>query len=186
MKKKNGFTVIEILVSATIFSIIALGIGSTFLTGMKIWNRLQKDNFLEQQIPLTLEIIAKNLRQSILSSHIKFSGTEQKISFPCLIGKSIIELTYKFNPQENSIWQIQADLKDILAKKQTVKEKKILSSLKDLKISYLDFADKKQKEYKWKKTWEKTESMPIAVKFEINTENHIYAKTVFIPLSKSW
>lgn len=91
----KGFTFIELIIALTIFSVIALGIYSTFSTGLITWRRGESSGRLEQQARFILDKMAKELRNALIYNYGPdypqaklFSGEKNKISFLSLIYNS--------------------------------------------------------------------------------------------------
>jgi len=177
----KGVTLVEILIVATIFSIVGVSIASSFFCGMKLWKRAQYTDFMHTDTLLTLEIIARELQQSVNISSIEFEGDSQKVSFPMLVGNSIVRITYEFNASSNVLVRRQVSLDDIIAKKEDVSytEKEILTA-ENIYLEYLYF-DSEKEEFVWKDVWQKDMGKIVAIKLEIKVKENEYTKTVFTP-----
>ncbi len=97
-KGRAGFTFIELIIALTIFSIIALGIYSTFSTGLIAARRGEGVGRLEQEARFSLDKMAKELRNAVTYNYGPdypqaklFSGEKNKISFLSLIYNSSIQ-----------------------------------------------------------------------------------------------
>jgi len=183
LKPEKGFSLIEIIVVVTIFSIIALAVGSSFISGMKLWNRAKDADFPKYELFLSLESIARDFRQSVSVTGVLFEGTSEEVSFPTLVGDSIVKVTYKFDPQEKTLLRREVGLKDVLSEtaKENAKERQILS-LEELTFSYL-CKDMEKNTYIWIDTWEKGKGIFIAIKLKGRLKDNEFTKTVFIPIS---
>ena len=85
----TGFTFIEVLLAMTLFSVVAVTMYSLLGAGTKIWKRGQSDGGLYQQARVTLNMLARELKNAP-SVHYKkldlfFEGESSRISFPSLI-----------------------------------------------------------------------------------------------------
>ena len=94
---KKGFTLVETIVTATIFAILAAGVSVSFLSGVKLWQRAKDIDFSKYDAILTFEKITRELRQSSDISSIGFEGDANQVSFPTLIGDTIFKVTYRFD-----------------------------------------------------------------------------------------
>ncbi len=182
----KAFTLIETVMVATIFSIIAMGLGSCFLAGMKIWQRVKNINLAQYDTVLSLEKISRELRQSQDLTTIGFTGKANEVIFPILTGNSILKVTYRFNPEEKSLIRGQVDLKYILEGKEEEKySEKKFASLDEFSLSYLKF-DSEKEEYVWVQDWAKELGIFAAIKLQGKLKGEEYNKTIFIPIfSKS-
>jgi len=193
MKKHKGFTLVEIMVVATIFSFVALGIATSFISGMKLWGRARNTDFIQYYNLLSLEKVARELRQSINYPLIGFEVKVDEVSFPCLIDNSVVKVIYKFDETRKILLRNQVALKDILEDNEPEEEEKIvLSSLDDLSFSYLakQYSDEQKKDiYTWKEAenkddeWLKEEGIFPALKVRVKIKDGEFQKTVFIPIS---
>ena len=184
--KKRGFTLIEILVVACIFSIIATAIGISFTSGMRLWGHVNSTG-QNTDVLITLEMMAKDLRRSVDMPIIGFQGSSSEVSFPTLDGNSIIKVTYKFDSKKNMLLKRYAHLKDIVLNPEPDKEKeytveKRILSLEELSLSYL-YYDPENKNYSWKDTWTKDKGIFPAVRIQTKFKNEEFTKVVFIPVS---
>ena len=102
-RSKSGFTLVETLVVVTIFGIIAVGIASTFASGVKLWNRAKNINFSRAELLLNMEKISRELRQSIYVEKIGFEGTAEEVSFPAVINNATVKVIYKFKADEKTL-----------------------------------------------------------------------------------
>lgn len=177
----TGFTMIETMVVATIFSIIALGIGTSFLSGMKLWSRIKNTDFVKYYAFVSLEAVSQELRQSVNVPLIGFEGKSQEFSFPSLIGDSVYKISYRYEPERNKLIRRQAALKDIMLDKEenNFTEKDFLS-VDMLTVSY--FSLEKQV-YVWKDSWVKDNGMFSAIKLEVKIKDEEFTKIIFIPTS---
>lgn len=189
LKRKNkGFTFVEVLVTVAIFSLVAVCIYATAASGIKVWQRAKDIDLWQRKALLNLEKISQELRCCLDFSNLNFpdieigfSGKEDQLSFPILVGDDIAEITYVFKPQDGSISREQSLFKDILDEKGGVSSKKrFLSSVKGLKFSYC-FFDVEEEQYKWKDAWSNEEGIPLSIKIELELRDEVFTKTIAIP-----
>ena len=187
-KSKKGFTLIETLVVATIFSFIGLAIATSFLSGIKLWDRARNTDFIKYNNLLTLETIAKELRQRLDYPLIGFEVKAGEFSFLTLINNSIVKVTYVFDPEKHVLLRRQVNLKDIIAnqEQENTKERIVLTSLEELSInyfcSYFD-TDLNHEAYGWREVKEGITILPLAIKLLGKVKNESFSKTFFIPTS---
>lgn len=79
---KNGFTLIEVLVSASILGVIGLTILTTFGSGFHVYQRVQTYGGVQANVLLALEEIEQNLHNAIVLSTLKVEGDAKAIAIP--------------------------------------------------------------------------------------------------------
>lgn len=177
-----GFTLIEIIIVMTLSSIVGLGIISSFVSGMKMWDRARKVSLTDGGVWLTMERIAKELRQSVDIPLVNFEGEKDSLSFPLYTGNTVSKIVYLFDDHNKSILRRQTELKDITAEggEQNYVERRTLAA-DGLSLKYLYF-DPEKEAYSWVETWEKDAGIFHAVKLTIKAAGEEFTKTVFIPI----
>lgn len=191
---KKGFTLVETLVVATIFSFVGLAIATSFISGIKIWDRARNTDFLKYNNLLALEMITKELRQAMDYPLIGFEVKAEEFSFPTLINDSVVKVTYAFNSGKKALLRKQAEIKDIISNKEQedTKEKIAFNSLEEFSLSYFYHyfdLDLNREVYAWKEVkteldaWIKGKGVPLAIKLQGKVKNELFSKTIFIPVS---
>ena len=179
---KRGFTLVEVIVSATIFCLVCVGVGSVFFAGMKIWNRAQQGTIYQEDAVIDLEIIAKELRQAIKIKQAGFSGSENSFSFVSLEAGKIEKYIYSFDEMRKSLLQKKQSYRDILEEKEAQGEREFMKGLDNFRIKYLSFNEKDSKT-EWSNIWDEKKGYPLAVSFEGQKKKFKFHKTVFIPIT---
>jgi len=180
ISKDESFTLVEVLITATIFSIVALGLATSFFSGVKLWGRAQARGFYYNNVILNMEIISRELRQSFYLPQLGYNGKPQELSFPVVKDNIIFRVTYKFDPEQKIFLRGQVALKDILSnkEKESYAEEKIMS-LDDFSLSYFY---PENTHYVWKNEW-KNPGVFIAVRLKARVKDEEFDKTIFIPAS---
>ncbi len=115
--ERAGFTLIEILFVMAILSIVSLAVYSSFDSGIKIWQRLNKDAPAED-LNIFLEKISDDLRNSFKFTGIEFVGRDKSISFATLVltelgqrdrGLIVGEVGYGFDEERETLNRWYAD-----------------------------------------------------------------------------
>jgi len=176
--KKNGFTLVEVVITAVIFSIISVGLAGSFFSGMKLWGRAESASSFYNNIIINTEKISRELRQAQYIMQIGFKGGLQQLAFLTLKENIIYKVTYRFDPEQKALLVSYISLKDILAGKEKDKVTEVkFMGLDDFSIEFLTSQDNK---YIWKDKWEMPALCPaVKMKFKLNDEE--LTRTVFIP-----
>jgi len=178
---KSGFTLVEMAIVAILFAIIGVGLVGTLSAGLKIWSRAKDAGTLAPQEAFTLELIARDLRQSVYVPQVGFTGEGKQLSFLAFSRDSVFKVTYKFDDMQNVLLRRQEGLKTAIDEDlqgEYTEEK--FADLDDAQFRYLYF-DKDKKDYAWKDTWAKKGGLPPAVKIKVKLGNEECEKIVFIP-----
>ncbi len=84
MFKKYGFTLIEMLIVASLFSLISIAIYSSIVSGINVWSRI-RTKVMEEDIALFFDKISFDINNTYFYSKIKPEGSRNRISFPCRV-----------------------------------------------------------------------------------------------------
>lgn len=182
--KNSGFTLIETMVVATIFSFVAAAIAMSFISGIKLWNRARNSDFAKYQFLLDLENVSKELRQAINEPAIKFEGTVGEVAFPLLARGKVAKVVYKFEPSAKTLIRKEMDMEDVLEKKEEGgwTEKRLLG-WEDFSLSYFNGKAAEAPGYEWIDEWEKDKGIFTAIKIKAKFNNEEFTKVVFISAS---
>lgn len=107
-----GFTLIEMMIVITIISILAVSIGTSFVSGMKIWNRAKNVDFVQGQAMLSMEIITRDMRQIVEVEDVPMEGSLREFTFTCLENAIPVQIIYYFKSGE--IMRKRSSLEGIL------------------------------------------------------------------------
>ena len=186
--KRIGFTLIELIISITIFTIVIVTVYSVFYMGVKTWHRGQEKSSL-QKVRLTFLKIEKELNDTFFFSDRPFKGTSTEMEFPLSISipdedrEVICIITYSVVEDEHSglselIRKEKLYIKD--TEKGEEKSKKLLSSKRSIKFEYAQESSDSSQNFEWQESWEE-DKLPSAVRISLETKdrNDIYNKVVF-------
>ena len=95
----NGFTLVELLIAASLAAILGLAVVSTFATGFKAYNQLKNADLAQADILLSFQKMENDLKNTFHFSGIDFTGDKTRISFAGFIrgGSGIGRITYYFD-----------------------------------------------------------------------------------------
>ena len=196
---KKGFTLVELIVSITIFALAGVAVYTVLANGITAWRRGNNDKIHLRKIRLLTESMAKDLRNTFKISGIPFEGSEDSISFPVLIlaepdsslddneiHRQVGKVVYFYD--KKAMKKSEKSFSKAYGQEVKVGEGKILfEHIDKLEFSYC-YLDNATGNYKWKDDWKKEEqdSIPIAVKVGMIFEKEIgledFERTIFIPI----
>ena len=193
MKTKGlrGFTLLELLIAVTIFSIVAVAIYSSFNVGIRAWRKAENSYKVRQEARHALNTIGRELRSAINSTAMSFEGSSNYVSF-CRTMKisnpqggyseGIFKITYTFEAEDKAVYYILQTYGES-AKGETGTKSLLASGVLDFKLQYayldLDMVV-------WKDEWKEL-NIPLGVKVSLSypsqSEGQVveYSETFFIP-----
>ena len=190
---KQGFTLLELLITTSLIALMGLAIYSTFARGVMVWDRGSKTNIVEREVRFTLRSLAKELRSSFKFSGIEFKGTKNEISFPTYVNTAGIaqapkwevgRVSYFFDSKKNTFSRWQKSYIDLFQPEKPEAEK-VIPQIKDLGIKYYYFSAK-DKMYIWKDSWDDKENFPLGVKMTLTIgsgeDEKEFIKTVYLEI----
>lgn len=188
-KNKNGFTLIELLIVTALLAVISLSIYATFNSGIKIWQRVNKQ-LPEEDLDIFFEKFALDLRNSFKFNGLNFLGEEKRLEFATLVNnprinkKTVGKAIYLYDSESKIIKRSLLDFSQIYNGKEGTTQE-LLKNVESLKFRYYLY-DKEKKEYLWQDEWLK-EDLPLAVRIELDvvdgSQINKFIKTVSIPVS---
>ncbi|MFH1199366.1 MAG: type II secretion system protein [Candidatus Omnitrophota bacterium] len=183
-KFNSGFTLIELMVVASILVILTIAVSSAFLAGLNVYNRARSFAAGQADILLAFEKMERNFKNSVSIFGKKYVFEGKKLSFPIITrevdtkGKENIvlsEVVYYFDYQQ----------KAILEQYQNSLEARKLASAEDLAFSYCSFNPVNRK-CVWGSFPGDGLTLPRGVKIKIifkdNTGIGVLERTVFMPV----
>ena len=174
----------EVILAITIFSFIAVGISTSFFSGIKLWGRAISTDSWRNDILLGFESVSAALRQSVSIPAIGYSGDAKSVSFPAVSGNNVVEASYSFDAQKKALIRRETKLKDILEKNiDGHSDGRSVLSLDEFSVRYL-YRDPLKNISEWRAEWKKADGIFAAVRFTSKTHNEEFNKTVFIPIAQ--
>lgn len=189
---QRGFTLVEILIVSTIVSILAAGLGSSFVSGMRLWGRASQQDLVRFNAWLTLDTIARELRQTVKAPFAPITGDARELSFPSVVNGRIVKVTYLYEGYEKRITRKEVGFQDLVEEtlEAATKERVVFSPALDLAIEYATFdptqldADGHPKGYEWISEWEDDEgAIPVAIRITMKVRNATLIKIILLPIA---
>lgn len=146
---KSGFTFIEVLLVASLFSLIGVALYSTFSSALKIWDRSQRV-VMEEDVTLFFDRIGEDLRNTFYHSRIHFLGKETRMSFATTVSTvadphssrreeelidQIGRVEYYFDLTDKGLYRRQANYAQAL-REQYQEPRLMVAGIRDLKFRY--------------------------------------------------
>lgn len=191
---KRAFTLIELVITVTIFTIIIVTVCSSFYMGVKAWRRGEAGGSLTK-IRTGFLKMEKELKGSFYFSNTPFSGTGEEMSFPLSLPEGdsvkIHVVTYSINKDEGTgqkqlvrkekVFNAQPEPGEVA---EDEKSRILLSSADDIRFEYAYAAGDISKGVEWQGEWdaEKQRKIPSVIKIcmDADSKGTKYNKVIFI------
>jgi hypothetical protein len=186
----SGFTLVEIIISSSIFFIVVLAVHSIFTSGLSIWKKGSEVKFFERSIAPGLEKFSRDLRHTFKFSNtqfdgIRFTGTKETAIFAGLIEDDNIGRISYFVNEEGAFCRKQETFSETFETGEEAEYKRLIPDVTDLNFSYCYTDDAGY--FKWKNDWadDNSDDIPLAVRIELTVakrQEEKFEKTIFMPL----
>jgi len=171
------------IVATTIFSLIAVAIGASIVSGIRIWDNVKNVNFARAIFFLDMDRIAEELYRSLDIPVIGFEGKDLELSFPVMSGDSLAKAAYVFDREKNILVRRETSFKELISdKKEKAYTEKEIMALDSCEFAYYEF-NKEKNAGEWIAEWPKKKGIFNAVKITGKFKDEEFTKTVFIPIS---
>ena len=187
MRARSGFTLVEMLVALTLFSILSLSVYSVFRSGLNVWRAGSQWSEENQTARTFFRMLSKELENSAeYSPDWPFEGTEYQVAFMTLQdvfgpqGRSRRELThvsYAFDPRKKILIRRAAGKNEGFDLRKT-REIITTAGLDAVDFSYAVKPFFEGEPTRWKKEWQEQKNIPRGVKIRFGS----LRTAVFIPL----
>lgn len=182
--KNEAFTLIDILVALTIFAIIAGGIATVIISGIKIWDRARTTDFSTAVTTLALETVAGELRQGSIMPGIPESvweGTKEEFYLTVIKRDSLLNVGYVYDPAGKVLIRRERALKEAISNKESPYTEKEVMAADEMSFAYFE---KGKESSAWLDSWPKEKNSSfcgVRIKWKIKDEE--FTKTIFMPAS---
>jgi len=186
---RRAFTLIELLIVTAILAVISLAIYAMVNNGLKIWQKVNNQRIIEEDIDIFFEKFAHDLRNCAEFSSVKFIGTPERLEFativnsPALHRNTIGQIRYVYDKETQQLERIQRDYSQIYSEEKGVSQP-LLGNLKSCKFFYY-IQNENSKERLWVQE-SPVDKIPLAVRIELQltngTELSEFTRTVSIPV----
>lgn len=195
MRKKAGFTLVELLVVVSLVSLTGMALYAMFASGIGMMRRVSHSEASED-VSIFLEKFDREISSQALFHGLAFSGGETALSFPSRMDldgrdpmdRGIGRISYFFDESHRAFARRQENLSQV-HQKQEVKVSAALGDVRRLKFQYFVFI-KDKRTYEWVDAWNALEHeglIPSAVKLEFeysgSGERHVFERTFAIPIA---
>lgn len=191
IRKERALTLIELVITASIFVAIMAAVYSAFHTGMFGYRHIEETIDAYQAARQALERINLDLRNSFAYSaqDTRFAGNKNTLSFLTIVdtfSKAKIMQDYAFvsyRLEGNKLMRLCRRSQEALNDKSGIGPQEMAVDAKDIIFSY-GYKETDGREIKWKNSWDDREVLPLAVKVKLTLGNKTkqeFERTIFYP-----
>jgi prepilin-type N-terminal cleavage/methylation domain-containing protein len=208
IKTRRGFTLIEILIASSIFSLVILGLYSAFQTGIFAYNRIDSAFNIYQTARILFNRMESDLKNSFIYSEddSKFQGTGSGLEFFSAVDSftestSVVAICrIKYYLEADSLKRSCQQGLDALQDGADIEGEELSADVKEVSLQYAYSKGIKDKPFEWQDSWpqenvpESKKTLPLAVKIKLSlierdrhkkeTQVVEFTKIVLLPLSK--
>ena len=178
--KSRGFTLIELLIVVSIMVIIVGVIGACLSGGIRVWDSARVFDDLESEAFIAMDIMEKDIRNSLSVYSIGFEGKQSSVRFPAYItsdkGRSIGSVTYEYDKSKHFLVRTEQ-----LEKHDDLVVEMMLDNVNALEFRYYQMSDSV-----WQNMGETVTNFPdkVDVKlFLVNGEREVFIeRKILLPL----
>ncbi len=189
VRENQGFTLIELVVSLTIFSVISLSVYSSFAAGIKVWRRSQEFSSVYQTARVVLDSMAMELTNTVKLAGSEFQGGARTVSFISVPrdnkgrelsrDSQVAKVTFEVrrDPQGNgyALFRRQA-----LSLERRGDAQLMVGSLDSVDFEYT-YQNNVGGLQPWMRTWRRENEIPLGVKITLKLGGTAFTKMVLIP-----
>ena len=200
LKKRWGFTLIEILIALTLFSLILVMVFSTLHSSNKSWQASDKQSELNDERRLVFNFIRKQLSETIplilvdgKKNNVIFKGEPEEVYFVSRLpshrgggGLHLLSLTVSEQEDDSSLileyQPITANMELYEdSPEANIKTVSLVNNINSIEYAY--FGKKKDdKESSWHDEWQDEERLPKILRMQISSNNEAFWPELFITI----
>jgi prepilin-type N-terminal cleavage/methylation domain-containing protein len=198
MRRKAGFTLVELLVVVSLMALIGMSLYAMFGSAMDMMRRVSHSEIAED-VDIFLERFDREISSQVTFKGISFSGKETLLNFPSRIesdqraplNKGIGRVSYFFDESRRTFARRQENLSQIHKPEEEIETTAALEGVSALKFQYFIY-HKAEKTFEWVPEWDSLENggeIPSAVKVAFSCvqgeEPYVFERTVAIPIAEN-
>lgn len=185
MKKKNGFTFVEMLVVLAIVSVLFTVLYGAFQTGLMAYTKTEQKLSDSREGDVFIMQIQQELRNAVpyyqRNTKIYFSGTDKSISFPTFLqhyskaGREDDFFMVSYEVKGRTLVRKEKKMKSSFKDKKTDSDEVVFKKLKTCKFEYM-FVNKNH-EILWENEWKNEPYMGLPRGVRLTLAGDVFGKT---------
>lgn len=193
--KRRALTLVELLVSLTIFMLVASSVYYTLMSGIRLWTRINETIAENHSLRTFFNIISRDLKCAVPYPDMECMWSSGEMAFMAIIpvrdGSSardeLARIAYRFDEAKGGIMRSCATFREGFDEN-NARENIVCANLDEAVFEYpfKDMADKG--EYVWKEGWESDDNeVPRGVRIRVAPsykKKQFFEKYVFMKMGK--
>jgi len=178
----KGFSLVELLLVASLSAMIFFALFSSYSGGIRIWRAINSmDSAADRRFIVSTEKMRNELSEYIRDfKEINFEGDAERLAFPCLLDLEIVTIIYEYDKGQRALMKKVSKLSTSLKEKMK-KNATELFDVDDFRFSYLVY-DLKNKTNSWVASFTEDDGQfPLAIRFQGTRAEKSINEYVFIP-----
>jgi prepilin-type N-terminal cleavage/methylation domain-containing protein len=187
-KNRRGFSLIELLLAASLVPVVSLVIFSNIASGMRLWQAVNR-SIAEEDLCILREKIASDFSKAFKFSSIPFVGEASLVSFassieaPAALGgeRGIGQVTFSYDDSKKVLIKQESHWSELYSETPP-KGRVLFSGIKSFHAEYFYFDDNNS-DYVWDAGWDSSRKfLPIAVRFVMEREGALAPDIFTFPI----
>lgn len=173
--RREGFTLLELIIAITILSLITMIIGSAFRLGIQAWGKGEHETGETQRLRVLSSLLSQQLKSSYpyempveddIENAVMFKGEKDSIMFVTTVTDSSYGgfkwVRYEF--KDGTLLYKEGLLPDKKIKDKIKEDAEIIdSNIEEFQLSY-----RQSNDGEWKESWDLGNGIPAAVKVKVS------------------
>jgi prepilin-type N-terminal cleavage/methylation domain-containing protein len=167
---RRGFTLLELLVAVALTAVMITVVAGAFAAGLRVWQRASQMDGPYQDAVLALELIQKDVRNTVPFRLVPFRGGASLIEMPALVAVPLPggaqeqpgSIRYEFSAATRRLERITRTFSIPDGEKES--REVILDKVEQVRFAYADRGPDGKAALSWSDTWSPGTNSPAAVK----------------------
>jgi general secretion pathway protein J len=177
---EGGFTLVEALVATALLALVLLFVFNGIDTGRRFWERTDRRAAAADEVGAVQAFLRERIAQSYPAlivlppngHRVAFQGERNRLAFsttlPDEAGPGGYYRTVLMQRDEKLVmaWRLERNEKDDLGDRDAMKEKVVLSDIRQLRLSYYGESGASNRA-EWRSDWRNRQTLPSLVRIEV-------------------
>lgn len=167
----DGFTLLELLVAGALIAVVATVVAGAFAAGFRVWQRAVETG--DEEAVVTLELMQKDLRNTVPFRLIPFQGSQTRVEIPALVvapvggngREQLGSIRYEFGAASHALDRVVRWFPS--PEQEQEKRETLMDAVESLRFVYGETGEGSGGGLAWGNDWIGRTNIPAAVKVEM-------------------